>query len=455
MIWKGLFPAGMVILAALFCLAGCGDDEAVPPGENPTASTLTVQAEGLSPAISASWTQCPDDDFEEYRLYRDTETGIEEDPDGATLVTVADSVGDTTYRDDGLGYEATYYYALRTTDTEGLHAWSNEASATTPDSSGCLYMTCYQVQGQQSSSPYEGEVVTVMAIVTATADDFYMGDTGLLGDPGGGPWTGLAYYDSTLSLSRGDSVMVTGTVKEHYGFTELIDLSEVTVLGTGASIPPATQVETVDISDMGSDPEQWECVLVEIRDAVVQSIGQYGMYDVDDGSGECIVDDDGNYSYSPSVGDTLYSAVGIVWYSFDEWQLEPRDDSDIDVGGGDVHTCYQPAGFLPLRGRGGLGNRDSNRRGRRVLLQLRRVRRYPRRRRHGMERAGSLRQHGGQRIPRRQPDGHRNGAGILRHDRALLPWRGHRTFFRPCHSGGHRGFHGRPGGRGEVGRRAG
>ena len=333
-------------------LSGCGDDEnPTGAGDNPTASTLTLQASGIDASIDASWTQCPDGDFQEYRLYRSTIAGIEDNPGEATLVTTVTSASDTTYNDAGLDWSTTYYYALRTTDDENLQSWSNEASATTADSGSCSFLTCYEIQGQAAASPYEGEVVTVMGVVVVGGNDFY-GVHAVIMDPEGGPWHGLTVFgDSVAGLQRGDSVLVTGTVQEYYEMTELGFISSIEVLGTDAEMPDPYDISTVDLSDAGTDPEQYESVLLRIQDAiVVAEPDEDGIWDIDDGSGECRVNDFGNYNYSPSVGDTIYTCIGAGWFSWDEWSIQPRDDGDIDAtggggsGGGDTLTCYEVQG---------------------------------------------------------------------------------------------------------------
>ena len=352
---RRLFLTAVVLAAgAALMLAGCGDDESPSgPGGSPTASTLTLEAGGIDASVAATWTECPDGDFQEYRLYRSTVAGIEDNPGDATLVTTVDTASDTTYNDAGLDWSTVYYYALRTSDTEGLEAWSNEASATTADSGACEFLTCYQIQGQADESPYLGQDVTVMGLVTAGGDEYYSSEdpVAVISDPEGGPWHGLTLQDASVAgLQRGDSIMVTGTVDEFFGMTLIGDISNIETLGTGADLPDPYDISTVDISTAG-DPEQYEGVLVRITDAIVtdDDLG-FGLYAADDGSGECKLDDNGDYSYEPTVGDTLFYAIGVGWYAYSEWTVQPRDDSDIDAsgggggGGGDALTCYEVQG---------------------------------------------------------------------------------------------------------------
>jgi hypothetical protein len=313
----------------------CGDDEGGPsgPGDDPAASVLAAQASASENSIALSWSACADSDFEEYRLYRSENPGIESDPGSATLVDVFVSSSDTTFVDTGLEWSETYYYALRTLDTEGLEAWSNEDYATTPDSSGGgEYLTCHDIQGEAASSPYVDQIVSVLGIVVVGGGEYYSSTSSyaVIADPSGGAWCGLFLYgDSTAALVRGDSIVVTGTVQEYYGLTELTYITEVIELGAGSSLPAPSVLSTGELAT-SADPEQWEGVLVEVQDVTVtaDSLG-YGEWMVDDGTGDCRVDDLGDYTYTPSVGDVISSMVGVLNYNYSDFKLEPRDGADI------------------------------------------------------------------------------------------------------------------------------
>jgi hypothetical protein len=85
----------------------------------------------------------------------------------------------------------------------------------------------------------------------------------------------------------------------------------------------------VSTGDLAAE-ERWEGVLVKVEDIDVTSDpDQYGQFYVNDGTGDYMVDDLGDYGYSASQGDTLQSMTGVDWYSFDEYKLQPRDDGDI------------------------------------------------------------------------------------------------------------------------------
>lgn len=324
-----------VLSLGLLALA-CGDDEGGPagPGEAPEASVLSAEASGILNSVTATWTQCGDSDFEEYRLYRSINSGIESDPGSATLVDVFVQSGDTVFVDSGLEWSETYYYAILTRDSEGLETWSNEDFATTPDSGGGGgdYLTCYEVQGQTASSPYADEVVSVLGVVTVGGGEFYSSTSSyaVISDPSGGAWCGLVLFgDSTATLQRGDSVVVTGTVQEYYGMTEITYITDILRLATGASLPAPSALSTGSLAT-SADPEAWEGVLVEVQDVEVSSdsLG-FGEWSVSDGTGDCRVDDLGDYTYTPTAGDIISSLVGVLVYSYDDFKVEPRDDADI------------------------------------------------------------------------------------------------------------------------------
>lgn len=331
----------LIISAVVIFSVSCGDDETpAGPGTYPTASILTATT-GTSNSVSTSWTMCPDENFSEYSLYRSLTEGISANPPDSP-VRVATNAADTTFTNTGLEWNTDYYFAVRTKNTDNLYSWSNEVPVTTPDSGSTGdYLTCYQIQGQQSSSPYENQIISVTGIVTAGGDELY-GGYAVLADADGGPWSGLVLYgDSSASLARGDSITISGTVSEYYELTELTFLSDVQVISTGHTLPGVIELTTAQVCE-----EQYEGVVVSVTDAIVLSQEEYS-YEINDGSGSCYMGNRGNYT-EPSVGDTV-DVQGPLFYEFDQWRIQPRDNNDITInggggGGGDVYTCYQIQG---------------------------------------------------------------------------------------------------------------
>ncbi len=177
-------------------------------------------------------------------------------------------------------------------------------------------VTIYEIQGQQDQSPYDGEIVITQGIVTgAFSGSYFIQD-------GEGEWNGVFVYSSD-NVTVGDEVELTGLVIEYYGLTELKEISIFTLLSSGNELPAASVLNTGEISD-----EAYEGVLVKTENAVCtnDNLG-YGEWELDDGSGPCRVDDMG-VVYSPVVG-LSYSVTGPLSYSFENYKIEPRDESDI------------------------------------------------------------------------------------------------------------------------------
>ncbi|MEZ5742981.1 MAG: ExeM/NucH family extracellular endonuclease [Sphingomonadaceae bacterium] len=148
------------------------------------------------------------------------------------------------------------------------------------------------VQGSGTASPLVGQTITVEAIVVG---DFQTGDADTLRELGGfflqeeagdhdaDPTTseGIFVYDLTLStdVSLGDRVLVTGTVTEFFGLTEIL-ASSVTIIAAGAvadvnTMAASVTLDTIDavtVDDAGKyvpDLERYEGMLVTFTDTLV------------------------------------------------------------------------------------------------------------------------------------------------------------------------------------------
>jgi hypothetical protein len=179
-------------------------------------------------------------------------------------------------------------------------------------------------------SDYDGETVTVSGVVTAVSPGSY--PNFYLQDPAGTGWHGVYVYDTTVDPLRGDSITVTAVVDEYYGLTELKNVAQFTIVSSGNALPEPEDITTAALAGgCGVLPEAYEGVLVRVTDAVVTQLpDDYGQWTVDDGSGECQIDDN-LFSYTPSPGDTIDAITGVVDYGFGEYGLLPRDANDIEA----------------------------------------------------------------------------------------------------------------------------
>jgi|GEM_PF-363689 len=182
----------------------------------------------------------------------------------------------------------------------------------------------YNIQYPGGPSLCSGETVAVEGVVYAVygSNSFAIAeDTG--------PWHGVYVYDSSVSMPEiGDSILITGTVSEYFGLTQLRSVTY-TVLATDVTPYAASVISTAE----AADGEAYEGVLVEVRDVIVsdENLG-FGEWGVDDGSGQVYVDDPGmgnNYTYTPKNGDALDLVRGMLNYSYSNYKIAPRDDNDI------------------------------------------------------------------------------------------------------------------------------
>ena len=183
-------------------------------------------------------------------------------------------------------------------------------------------------------SPMNGETVTISGIVSA--NNYYSSGNNnrfFITEQEGGPWKGIFIFNWDYYVELGDKVEVTGEVDEYYGFTEIQNISSLSIISTGNPIPDPIQVNTGDLINPSS-AEQYEGCLIKIADVeVTQLTDQYGQWYVNDGTGQCQIDD-AIYEYpNPNIGEGFFFIIGALDYSFDEYGLNPRSEDDFITGG--------------------------------------------------------------------------------------------------------------------------
>lgn len=176
----------------------------------------------------------------------------------------------------------------------------------------------YNIQGQTDVSPYNNQTVTTSGIVTGIFSKGYFIQDGI------GAWNGIYIYDQTNKPNLGDELTIAGTVSEYYNFTEIKSITNYTVKSTGNKLPDPVIVST------GEMQEKYESVLIQVKAAKCtnQNLG-YGEWELNDGSGKCIIDDMG-IPYTPIEG-ISYNVTGILNFSYGNFMMEPRDNNDIEM----------------------------------------------------------------------------------------------------------------------------
>ncbi len=227
-------------------------------------------------------------------------------------------------------------------------------------------LTIQDVQYTPFTSGYSGYhhfTVTVRGIVTADTSDF---GTMVYIQNGTGPWSGIQIFGTEpLKLHKGDDVTVTGYVNESHGLTRIENIddpSQVVVNATGVDLPAPTVITTdvIDGSASGTLPaESYESVLVQYSNVTVVDDNADGNSGPDEGTGgnrnfgEMLVADasniatrvetqDGNHPYNnywdPSQADSPYriktgdhfdALIGILYYSYGNYKLDPRNAGDF------------------------------------------------------------------------------------------------------------------------------
>ncbi|MFH1313127.1 MAG: endonuclease [Candidatus Eisenbacteria bacterium] len=181
-------------------------------------------------------------------------------------------------------------------------------------------LTIHQIQGEVPASPYDGNTVITHGVVTAQYGSYFtMQD-------GSGAWNGI-WVESEAAPAIGDSVSVRGMVTEndasgHAGNTLLVG-ALVVIDSSGVTLP-----EVVIVSTAGAASEAYEGVLVRVEGAVCTNPhAGLGEWEIDDGSGTCLVDDMG-YGFAPTLG-TSYDVMGPVALTYGTFKIEPRDENDV------------------------------------------------------------------------------------------------------------------------------
>jgi len=253
-------------------------------------------------------------------------------------------------------------------------------------------LTIYDIQYtpyNSGNSPFVGESVSIEGIVTAGINSNDTGDLGFVYIQQenqlnfAGIW--LQQGTNLSSLNRGDKVQVEGIVAENFGMTAITDIASINVTGTGSIQPLVVNPDSFSVYNGGSH-EQYESMLVRFehptagqniyiveQNADEQTGNNYAEYRIgtdefNPSSGSRVIAgrQAGNSSlYVSYVTDSLFeissgimkvpayvvkyghymeSMTGILYYSFGDMKLLPRNNNDIvGYGGGPVYASGYPA----------------------------------------------------------------------------------------------------------------
>ncbi len=211
-----------------------------------------------------------------------------------------------------------YFRITATTATESKHFFGSYQVANVPFT-GTL-TSIYDIQGQTTSTPYNGQVISTAGVVTAVfGNNFFMQN-------GQGAWNGIYVYNSGYFPVIGDSIIVTAEVSEYYDLTELKNVSAFYPISSNNPLPEPVILPTGSIQD-----EQYECVLVRVEDAQCVRDTAYGMWIVNDGSGDALIHNSSIYSHNYGIGN-YYNITGPLNFDFGEFKIELRGPDDVETG---------------------------------------------------------------------------------------------------------------------------
>ena len=187
--------------------------------------------------------------------------------------------------------------------------------------------TIYEIQYTEDASgdsPFKNEIVTVTGIVTAIGYNF-SNDNFFISEDEGGEWNGIYIYGAGIEPNLGDEVEITGRVVEYQGITEITIISIANIISSDNPLPEATIISTNELAT----EEKYESVLVQIQNiTVTEGTNDDGEWYVNDGSGECQIDDN-IFSATIIANSEIESITGIVDEHMSEFALIPRDENDI------------------------------------------------------------------------------------------------------------------------------
>lgn len=137
------------------------------------------------------------------------------------------------------------------------------------------------IQGTGTSSPLEGQLITTTGIVTAifsgsgTVQGFFIEDPACDSNPASS--NGLFVYNpNTAGINLGQRVSVSGTVTEFQGLTEISQVSNISIIGSGTVSPTDINLPMAAITDW----ERHEGMLLRFQQELVvignDTWAQYG-----------------------------------------------------------------------------------------------------------------------------------------------------------------------------------
>ncbi|MBX0357668.1 cell wall-binding repeat-containing protein [Halobacillus sp. Nhm2S1] len=137
--------------------------------------------------------------------------------------------------------------------------------------------------------------------------------------------TGGIVVRTSQKINIGDEFTAEGALSDYYGL-EQIQTESIVITEENKGVPAALQVEGADFSKESG--EDFEGEYVELTDVKIVGEGDGGDYLAEESGTEFLISpNEGSVDFE--VGKTYELLRGVVTYSFDEYRLIPRSQSDV------------------------------------------------------------------------------------------------------------------------------
>lgn len=221
----------------------------------------------------------------------------------------------------GQAEDATVYYKI--TATDGINEYSTVVyNFYVPKIFTGELVSIYDIQGQADNSPYAEQVVSTTGVVTGSFGSFYFIQNGT------GLWNGILVYESGRNPAIGDSIIVTGKVKEYYEKTEIAEVSDYYYIASNRPLPEPMIVR------IGEIEEGHEGIQVKVLNATCVMSNYHSdhyMWWVSDGLDTLKIKNTNIFEFEPELN-ASYDVVGPLDYDFDEWKIQLRFETDVTAG---------------------------------------------------------------------------------------------------------------------------
>ncbi|HDS09367.1 MAG TPA: hypothetical protein ENN73_03985 [Firmicutes bacterium] len=314
------------------------DDTTSPDWATPGDANLVVTNPATNGKLNLDWDDATDTENPtgiRYAVYRDTTTGFTP----GTGNRIATGLTSSQYNDSGLTNGTPYYYRIEVWNCNANSRYNTDEGTGTPTLPPITSIYDIQYSTLIGSGCYDSPLATTTPTINGIV--FATGTQGYMVADGAGIWNGIYVFDSSNKPNIGDEVIVTGTVTEYFGLTELTSVTSYSVESTGnPTYAPATV--TVDvIGGSGTwgvgcapDTEAYEGVLVTLYNVEVSSpISNYGYWRIKDQGGTLHLGCDDTFYLPASTdiynGRTIAQITGVMFYTYNYYRINPRSADDI------------------------------------------------------------------------------------------------------------------------------